>query len=318
MLLSKTVSMILNLGPLQTGFIQYKYFYTRTRNLRWKSLIHRGKLVRISLKLKSLFLDVKKNPLMYVNPMDQGLSRDLFIYGFREPYNTVMVYFLVKKLAPTVVDIGSNIGYFPLIEFAAGARRIVAIEPVNLNFKILKLNMRSNNLSNVRLINGAVSDRSGTATIYIRENLNLSSLSQEHFLNKRIIRVQKIRTYSLSEVVDSYEKVMLRMDVEGHEYKILTQIPDNVIAISMELHANKPYSLSDARELLKKLIDLNFTKIFETKNISYLILPNRGWNYIHKTMLVGNWLKVHNDVESVLESLKENKYFSAHLHLIRS
>jgi len=315
---SKTISMTLNLGPLQTAFIQGKYFYMKVHDLRWRSLVRQGKLVRISLKLKSLFLDVKKNPLMYVNPIDQGLSKDLFVYGFREPYNTVMVYSLVKRFAPVVVDIGSNIGYFPLIEFVAGAKKIVAIEPVNLNFKILRLNMKLNNLKNVHLINGAVSDKSGIAVIYVRENLNLSSLSQEHFLNKRIVKVQKIRTYSLSEVINGYEKVMLRMDVEGHEYKILTYIPDNVIVISMELHANKPHSFSDARELLKKLIELGFTRIFETKNISYSILPNRVWNYIHKTMSIRNWLKVHNDVESVLESLKRNKYFSAHLHLIRS
>ena len=90
------------------------------------------KLCELSTEEAKVELDFKwlhilaetRDYTLYLNPNDERLSVDLYAWKFREQINTYMLSKFIseeKENIDTVLDIGSNIGYFPLMELASGA-----------------------------------------------------------------------------------------------------------------------------------------------------------------------------------------------------
>ncbi|MBO0698349.1 MAG: FkbM family methyltransferase [Zavarzinella sp.] len=104
---------------------------------------------------------------MFVDIRDEGIGQKIHDRLEYEPRETAVFR---RHLRPggTVVDIGANIGYFAVL--AAGlvgqAGRVIAVEPEEYNFRLLRRNIRANRLSNVTPVRSAVGAEPGTATIY--------------------------------------------------------------------------------------------------------------------------------------------------------
>src|SRR5437879_13308135 len=83
--------------------------------------------------------------VLTVLPGDHGISRELAAYRTHEPLASKL---LQKFLKPgmNLVDIGSNLGYYALLEArtVGGAGRVIAIEPVAGNFAQLSKNVHAN------------------------------------------------------------------------------------------------------------------------------------------------------------------------------
>jgi FkbM family methyltransferase len=187
--------------------------------------------------------------LMALNPRDKGLSKELSIYGFREPYTTHLMSTIVKD-GDVIIDIGANIGYYALLESKLAPHGAVyAIEPVRENYDYLKTNVELNGCANIKLFNYGLSNQSGTAVIFVSENRNLSSLSEGS--NKGIIRKENVLLTTLNSFVDAHVKrcpTLVRMDVEGYEHQIVKGASRVIetgrpLKILMELH---PYKMSES------------------------------------------------------------------------
>ena len=119
---------------------------------KWKIEKAKEKLSRLPAEKAAVELDFKSLDMvskvnehtLFLNPMDEGLSAQLYSWRFREPLNT---HFLSKFIVDeeqnidAVIDIGSNIGYFPLVEIVSGAPQVIAIEPVPETYLFLKKNL---------------------------------------------------------------------------------------------------------------------------------------------------------------------------------
>lgn len=84
-----------------------------------------------------------------------------------EPYETSLLMSLVTP-GSTVVDIGANIGYHT-VQFARAAGpqgRVYAFEPDPDNLRMLRHNVRTNQLTNVVIVPKAASDVTGSLTLY--------------------------------------------------------------------------------------------------------------------------------------------------------
>ena len=79
---------------------------------------------------------------MFLNLNDKGLSRTLILFGERELDHKIILEKVLKKNMK-ILDIGSNIGYYLLIERNLVGRnsKIIAVEPVSDNIKLLKKNL---------------------------------------------------------------------------------------------------------------------------------------------------------------------------------
>ena len=204
-------------------------------------------------------LNLPGKGVLFLNPLDEGFSKEFSLYGFREPLNTYFVYNSVK--GRKVLDIGSNLGYFPLVELNAGAKYVIAIEPVPTTFKFLQRNLAPYKDKTI-LLNVAISAKNGTLELYVPRKFNLATAIYVPD-SKKI----QCRALSLSSVMEQYDDIdTIRMDVEGYEYEILmTGIPENVECICIELHDT--LGLKKTRKLLSFLEKSGFIAKWSIREI---------------------------------------------------
>ena len=96
-------------------------------------------------KIKRRNLTIIKNELninnckMKILSKDEGISSELIIYGVHEPLTTKLILSEVKP-GMTILDIGSNIGYYAILEsnLIGTTGKIYSIEPSPINFKIIR------------------------------------------------------------------------------------------------------------------------------------------------------------------------------------
>ena len=186
---------------------------------------------------------------MYLPIEDVGLSRQLHFSSIREWRSTeFFIQLLTKKNYDQVIDIGANLGYFVLIESLFSGSKITAIEPVNFNFNLLKLNMTLNGIGTVDLRNLAVGDSNSDVIIYEfgQKNWSTVDLSHAQFLESQGYKAtkQSVAQVTLDQLLSELpgsETGLLRMDVEGYEYEILSSsslLKAGSYDLFVEFHSN--------------------------------------------------------------------------------
>lgn len=141
------------------------------------------------------------------------------------------VYRLEEIKRPKVVaDLGANIGIFSiLVASRFPEAKVYAVEPDKENCERLRRNIELNRLTNVVVVEKAVSIEEGHATLYTSSNQSAYSLN--FFPGAR---PQKVETIPLS----FFDKVdALKVDIEGTEYEIMDPLPICQY-IAIELHAD--------------------------------------------------------------------------------
>ncbi len=178
---------------------------------------------------------------MILSLEDGGISRQLIMYGGRE---TLMTDYLLHSgmigEGDVVLDIGANIEYYVLLESRLVGRtgKIYAIEPVSSNIHVLERNLLLNDCTNVETYRLAMGDRSGSTTIHISDQSNLSALQKESGIN--YIRTEQVNIVTVDAFLeDKEEPDLIRMDVEGYEYFIFRGMERNLkkdVDLLIEIH----------------------------------------------------------------------------------
>jgi FkbM family methyltransferase len=200
----------------------------------------------IELDFKSLDVVPKLNEqTLYLNPKDEGLSAQLYAWRLREPINT---HFLCDFIAheeqnmDVVIDIGGNIGYFPLVEIVSGAPQVIAIEPVPETYTFLKKNME--HFENIKTLNVAVSDKKETVKMYIPSQRNLATIFGDtdylKMAKATINETVDVQALPLEDILKNEKlngkRALIRMDIEGFEKNVTKKLPEEIYALSFELH----------------------------------------------------------------------------------
>lgn len=207
---------------------------------------------------------------MQLDLNDNGISRDLFLYGVREQVGARILQHELERLSgeqesPLVVEVGANIGYFALIEMDAlgDDTELIAFEPDDRNIDLLETNLMLNDrLESVRIEHSAVGSECGTAQLQISSHSNLNQIRSDTVIeqNYDTDRTVAVDMWSIDEYLDvhSYSAesvVAIRMDIEGYETEVLKGMEsvlsaDGPTLISLEMHANVL-----EYEVRKKLLD---------------------------------------------------------------
>lgn len=206
---------------------------------------------------------------MYLSVNDRGLSRDLLFRNIREPLQTNLVKQLVKP-GMTVVDIGANLGYYVLIEasIVGETGKVYAIEPIPLNYEILKKNVYKNNYESIVETHFcAISDTCGVSKIAMTRESNFSTMFlDEHEMSEWMKKQLEISTEKIVDVetltldkflIDKGPVDFIRMDVEGYEGRIIKGMPDTVknsrscVRLFMEIH---PGIFGDSQAMVAEII----------------------------------------------------------------
>lgn len=201
------------------------------------------------------------------------LENDIFWCGLINGWEKVSVALWLKLCGQSsvVVDIGANTGIFSLIAKAVNPKTSVyAFEPVKRVFEKLEANIKLNNYD-IILLEKAVSDYDGYATIYDQPTEHIYSVTVNKNLADLDIKVIEttIETITLDSFIESnkIERIdLLKIDVETHE-------PEVIKGFSKYLMAFKPAILI---EILNDEVGSQIQKAVEGLGYLYFNIDERG------------------------------------------
>jgi FkbM family methyltransferase len=162
-------------------------------------------------------------------------------------YEPDMTRTLEHYLAPssTFLDVGANEGYFSVIgsKLVGPAGRVIAVEPQSRLQAILSENLRLNDALRVQVVSAAISDRSGTAPLYISPDTNTGSTSLA-LTTAYSLPTEEVPTRTLSDLLSECRVGsvdLMKMDIEGFEYEAILGSKElfashRIKALALELH----------------------------------------------------------------------------------
>lgn len=195
-----------------------------------------GHLVRAFLSSEEFKTRGLSRPLTPAKPelikMKEGFdlyisSNDDLIGGYirqKKEFEPHVTRAIKTRLFPgaTFVDIGANVGYFMVLGAlkVGAAGKVIAYEPFTPNVKLLYLNVRANNLSNVSIYPFAAAEKRTAFVAYtVDSNAGLREFSGnlEDILSRDIVLSATLdETLAWASRVD-----VIKIDVEGCEYRAL-------------------------------------------------------------------------------------------------
>lgn len=164
--------------------------------------------------------------------------------------------------ASIVIDIGANIGTCSVYMSTLFPKsKIYSFEPDPNTFKLLKTNISLNHLSNITLINQAVSNKSGHTIFYSCQANGLSSLNKTK-LPYKVAKTQVVLT-TIPDIMKKYQLTqidVLKIDAEGAEFDILLKTPKFPFHLIKELILEYHDRLTSYRheEIVEKLHKVGF------------------------------------------------------------
>jgi FkbM family methyltransferase len=183
---------------------------TATRPLRHRDMrVMRGRLAGARINLGGSFLR--------------------YLTGDAEPEVQEALAALIEP-GQTVYDVGANIGFFTMLcsRLVGPEGRVYAFEPIPENLATLRHNVVLNGLSNVTIVEQALSSSTGTAEMFVSpwsafHSLNVEGASKQANHGPEAGQIE-VRTVTLDEFVER-EGVrapdLLKIDVEGAELIVL-------------------------------------------------------------------------------------------------
>jgi FkbM family methyltransferase len=165
------------------------------------------------------------------------IQQYVYLFGTWEPD---LVAFMRRRLRPgdTFIDVGANIGYLS----AVGSRLVgphgvvVAIEPAPFASAALQETVAMNDLTNIRLVAAAVSDRDGELPLFVAPDYatGASTTVDRH---NRGLREQRVRAAPLGSLVTREELAntrLIKIDVEGAEDRVLAGMLASLDALAAD------------------------------------------------------------------------------------
>ncbi|GII59016.1 hypothetical protein Pth03_74050 [Planotetraspora thailandica] len=141
-------------------------------------------------------------------------------FGY-EP-GSLSVWARLAARSQTIADVGAHVGYFSMIASLANpGAKVHAFEPVDFIHARLAVNVRANNVQNVKRYQAGVSSSSGWADISVRFSTNLLSTGSSLERSASDAELKRIQLLTLDEVFADTRVDLIKIDVEGHEEAVL-------------------------------------------------------------------------------------------------
>jgi FkbM family methyltransferase len=246
---------------------------------------------------KEVTITTQNGYKMCLVPKDRGISKELRIFKVHEPMATKVMLREVKR-GMTIVDIGSNIGYYAILESEIIGKegKVIAVEPILRNFLYLSNNIRMNHLNNVKTVRAALSDRMGVVKMARDKGSNwcrvLDNSDQIH------VETEEVGVTTGEELLEEFGNIsLIRLDVEGHEDHVIRGFTEVIRKwapnIFMEVHprllGRERYlhlltTLKDSGYIVKHFIPRNLDVPLASEDEDITVvgideLINRPWDW---------------------------------------
>lgn len=204
----------------------------------------------------------------------------------KEIWSDHAYYFETSNLKPIIIDAGAHIGlatlywkkYYPQAQ-------IIAIEPNPYTRTLLEHNTWQNDLSDISIIDRALSDQNEPISLYFpssQSDWQLNSGQSSRGWNgqlEKIMTAQKVSTIRLSSLLKQPID-LLKLDIEGAEQAVLIEASNHLHDVKhliMEFHPTANQSLEAITMILTKIGLSNISyqqhgQIVEKPNHKQLVL----------------------------------------------
>ena len=231
--------------------------------LKIKKVIQQKKLIpidntfkKISLKFNNnrFFINIEKLNYLCQEKDTFGLIREIF---FRNVYLKNLNHKDFEKFI--CFDIGCNRGIFSVIASKI-FKFVICIDLQKKYNKCIDEIMSSNNQKNYEIINGIIG------------SLELLELENKLGSDQRIINLNE-----LIKNKTNGEKIFLKIDIEGGEFRLFDEIDLNLVnIIVMEIHNDK----GSLKKILDKLNDNNFKFLCFDERLNKISYPDTNISFV--------------------------------------
>lgn len=182
---------------------------------------------------------------------------DCLYINYRELFYERRYDNLIDKSLDTVIDLGANVGFFTYYSLMLGAKRIISVEPNPKSFNFLKKLSDSNN--QIEVLQKAIDVKNAKRDLFYSDNNStISSFTESLEINQQMV-VETITLQQLFLERNIKNVSLLKMDVEGGEYDILSSSNDNLLTnvdqFIIEFHKNDGKLI----DLIKRFERLGFS-----------------------------------------------------------
>lgn len=245
-----------------------------------KSIEEYDVLTKLNLFLSYFKIDIlinfSREPIIELSVLNRKLSY-FNNYIFKIAFHEIFIKqeyknFKTDKNSPLIFDCGENVGlatmYFK--QFYPNST-IIAFEPDEEIFTLLKKNILQNNLDNVNIFNIALSDSKGTKEFFFDENRKTSNIGTGSLIKERSPKNRKnVESGILSEYIDNKKVDLVKIDIEGAEYSVIKELSStaqlkNIKELIIEYH----HKIGTEKSKLSE-----FLHIFELNDFEYQIKSN--------------------------------------------
>ena len=198
------------------------------------------------LKNKNVVYKLRDGKIIKVHPNSLALNHVFYTVYLKSEYDRLEKFKIEEK--DIVIDIGAHLGFFTIKAAKQACNGIVhALEPFSMHYKLLKDNILSNKIKNVKFYNQAISDKANELVFYytLHGDPGDTSLFKINPMEKTY--EEKVKSISLNDFFqrEQIEQCnFLKIDCEGAEYSILMNADSTTLnkiqKIAMEWHRFEP------------------------------------------------------------------------------
>jgi len=158
-----------------------------------------------------------------------------------------------------IVDAGAHVGLYSLLA-STFAKKLLSIEPDPFNYKMLVFNITYNNKQNIIYpIHAALWHEKRTVTLQRGQCSTLHSITSNIADMPQYNKSFKVSTITLGEIIEINGEIdLLKMDIEGAEFNVLSNLQANVANSINRIVAEIHITSGNLALLIKKLLLLGF------------------------------------------------------------
>jgi len=174
--------------------------------------------IKVIFKISTKFVNFK----LSFEPQNKNMGgRGIFI--FREKIEPLMQYGLkfISK-GDVCIDAGANQGVYtiPFAKIVGSYGKVIAVEPMRYAQEIIKKNIQINNLKNIKIFNGVISDKIKKYILDYSNGIGSASITR-NFGRKKILKVSSTTIDVLFKNYELKKINFIKMDIEGCEFLAL-------------------------------------------------------------------------------------------------
>lgn len=178
----------------------------------------------------------------------------------------VLIFLEALDLCDTLINVGANVGYYSCLALHKGAA-VVAIEPDPTNYSILVKNFAANGWNSAIALQMAASNQRGIASLHGSDTGASLIPGWAGQTSRRSIMCLKLD--DLGSLWGSSERLLILIDVEGHELEVLEGALDIlnssihvIFIVEINISEHQPNGLS-INPRLYQTFDLFFSRNFK-------------------------------------------------------